>query len=177
MSAWVILNDAGAVIEQIISAGHPLDPPGPGLSPGYVVDREFVHPVDRLGDLEVESFLPGTGWVPKIAGARARALRHLAQLRAERVEARLSPRLAHARKREELKLFDAGALADIPFLAAEAEATGVRVETVAAKVRAQIEAEESSVAQSEALMVAAKAKVRTAATVEEIDSAMQEVAE
>lgn len=175
MRYWALLDDDGKLLEQVSAEVHPCDPPAEGAHPAYDLARDRVVELERMGDVEVET-LEGASWQPNLEGMRARALEEL-ELARDEVEARLSPRLAHARKREELGRLELGAAADtLPFLSAEAEAAGESIEEVADRVRAEVETEELEVAKLEARIVTAKRDVRDAVSLGAIAGARSRVA-
>lgn len=173
MRFFVILDDVGAIQQQLAIEHHPLDPPMEGANPLFDVPAQQVVEVDRLGVLEFERLVDGE-WSLDLAAKKSQGLRQIDGMRPTS-----DVFYPHERKRLELAKYDAagGDLTglSLPWMEAEAAALATDVPTVAETVRDKVEEEDQAVASREAALIAAKQSIREATTAEEIDAIVESV--
>jgi hypothetical protein len=174
MPDWYLLSDVnGTVREQVQSDGDPTSPGG-----GYAGRGLNAKKLSRAGNLSEEQYIDGQGWRPDVEKMRARALLTVDAYRDEFERTSLSSRLTHQRKLNEAMSLLANpdlSPAELPWLTAEADATGKTVAEVGQGVREAAQASEAALAQFEAAAIAGKAAIRAATTAPQIRDALASV--
>lgn len=151
------------------------------IEDGRVAEQTFTPPEDagedwhnaeRRGDLMIEDFVPGTGWVKKGDEYRQACLYKVDAMR-RALHAR-DDFLPHRAKQVEVSAYRAGAThrESTPWLHAEADALGKDVSEVVASVEAAMDVAHDAMIQKEAASIRAKRDLEAAVDAAEMDAIM-----
>lgn len=172
---WALLNGDGACVAQLIL------PDGVEPSEAYnpLVATTTAIETGRQGDLRFENWEAGA-WVPNLTAWSDRLLAEVDAGRRAAGEALMSAgrtvHYAYAEKAAELRLWDAAAPEDrnpmdYPWFASEAAELGETLAVVAERVRAAKAQSDAALRVIEAKAQAAKAAIRSATTLENMQAA------
>lgn len=166
---WALLDADGRVVAQVITDGAP--PSDDGSNPDGLTEIA----VARQGDLRIEELAEGS-WVPLLDTLRAEQERKVdAEAEAFRqnfITPGSGQALTYQRKEAEARGWASdGDPATAPFLAAEASATGVSIDDVAAEVIAAADQWTQIGALIEGRRMGAKAAIADADTLAAIEAA------
>jgi len=177
MPKWVILDNEGNVLEQVLSVEAPSD------ENGYNTKGKLIYQVEEFADDQVYAFdTVGGVWVPKLDVIKARAIQTLNQKREQAaipyVTAGYAKTVTYAKQADEVAR--ASLLAesldieqDFPFAYSQSIETGRNVEDILNSFAAGIAASTTALAQIEAKTQKALTTISDATTVEEIESALE----
>jgi hypothetical protein len=165
MTVWLLLQSDGSVFSQVISELHPCDPPEEGATAPYAWPRDRVVIADRPGKTAIESWNQAKGkWELNAEMVEVQALAEIDSIRAAAMKVEAWRSHVYQKKLDQARMYLASTatIENLPWIAAEAEATGKTPGQLARSIIQAADEADRIAARLEASFIAAKESVRAA---------------